>query len=122
MRLVACAVVLLLASACGGTKARVTEADVELSSPISVHEVFEMSQRHQVKLTQIVSNDVGSDHHTVGVMVRPDMDEQDVAGVSGGKLTVNHFFVSPQEDRLHALEDEPGVSTFVKPENLPPGQ
>lgn len=96
---------------------------MELSSPIPVHDVFEMSQRHRVKLTQVVSNDVGSDHHTMGVMVLPGMDERDVAAESGGKFTVKHFFVRGPENRLHALEDEPGVRTvFVKPKNLPPRQ
>jgi hypothetical protein len=117
VKLPLCAGLLLLATACGGSNAPVTEADVELRSPTRVHDVFDLSQRHHLELTQVVSTDVGSDHHTEGVMVTSGMDEQDVGG--GGEFEVNHFFVTGREDRLRDLRGEPAVrSVLIKREVL----
>jgi hypothetical protein len=115
---VATAAVLLLVCACGGGKARVTEAEVQMSSPVPVGAVFEMSRRHHVKLTQVVSNDVGTDHLTEGVMVTSDMDERDVAGSSGGEFAVNHFFATGLPDDLRELRREPGVERVLLKEEV----
>ena len=86
---------------------------MQLKAATPVHDVFEMSERHHVDLTQVVSNDVGPNHHTEGVMVSADMDEHDVAGVSGREFDVNHFFVTGREDRLRAFRKEPAVRSVV---------
>ena len=116
--LVATAAVLLTACACGEGKARVTEADVQMSSPVPVGAVFEMSRRHHVELTQVVSTDVGKDHHTEGVMVTSDMDAPDVAGSSGGEFAVDHFFATGSADDLRALRREAGVEGVLLKEEV----
>jgi hypothetical protein len=77
-----------------------------------------MSGRHHVKLTQVVSNNVGTDHHTVGVMVRSGMDERDVAGVTGGVFAVNHFFATGTPDDLRSLRGEPGIEGVLLKEEV----
>ena len=119
MRLVvATAGVLLLACACGGSKARATEAEVQLESPVPARTVFKMSRRHHVRLTQVVSNDVGTDHHTMGVMVSSGMDERDFAGVAGGEFAVNHFFATGSADDLRSLRGEPWVKGVLIKEEI----
>jgi hypothetical protein len=77
-----------------------------------------MSRRHHVKLTQVVSTDVGTDHHTVGVMVTPDMDERDVAGADGGVFSVNHFFATGTSNDLRSLRREHGVRIVLIKEEV----
>ena len=106
--------VLLLACACGGTKAHTTEAEVQLASPVPARTVFEMSRRHHVRLTEVVSTDVGTDHHTVGVTVSG-MDEREV----GGEFAVDHFFATGSADDLRSLRGERRVKeVLIKEEFL----
>jgi hypothetical protein len=77
-----------------------------------------MSRRHHVELTQVVSNDVGTDHLTEGVMVTSDMDERDVAGTAGGEFAVDHFFATGAPDDLRSLRGEPRVGRVLIKEEV----
>jgi hypothetical protein len=131
-------VLLALASACGATESadsrdtgseRQTEASVNFAPPVPIESVLKMCRERGVRLTQAVSRmPVRGQPRSTGVMVYPEMTDQDVvdefhsAGLREPKVLVQQIYIAGKVDDLQAFENEPNVQmVFLKPD-MPYGE